>query len=163
MFALGQTDSLQEAQGIFRKEFLARPELLEKQCLFVLDADNAVAATASVWPGNHFGRELLRVHYVACAEKYQGHGLAKALLSVLLDTVRALDYRDMLYLTSQTWSYKALGLYAKFGFEPYLGEKPANWKAQSGDFAQETQDAWALINSKWRIPDPCFLIPEMRS
>ena len=150
MFSLGQTECLQEAHDIFRAEFLAKPELLQTQCLFVLDAGSAVAATASLWVGNHFGRELLRIHWVACAGEYQGRGLAKALMTKLLDTARALDYRDMLYLTSQTWSYKALGLYARFGFAPYLDERPVNWKPQSGDFARETQEAWAIIKSKWR-------------
>ena len=156
MFELGQTDSQQEAQEIFRTEFLSRPELLQRQCLFVLDAKNTAAATASIWPGNHFGRELLRIHWVACVEEYQGRGLAKALLTELMDTARALNYQDTLYLTSQTWSYKALHLYAKFGFEPYQGERPVNWKSQSGDFAKDTQDAWNLIQAKI---NQRFLIP----
>jgi len=150
MFSLEQTDSLQHAEDIFRTEFLARPELLQTQCLFVLDAKGTAVATASIWPGNHFGRELLRIHWVACAGEYQGRGLAKALMTSLLDATRILGYCDMLYLTSQTWSYKALGLYARFGFEPYQGERPANWESQSGDFARETQEAWAIIKSKWR-------------
>ena len=156
MFELGQTDSSQEARDIFRKEFLSEPALLQTRCLFLLDAKNALAATASLWHGNHFGRELLRIHWVACAGEYQGRGLAKALLTALLDIARALNYRDTLYLTSQTWSYKALHLYARFGFEPYLGPKPANWKSQTGDFAEETQEAWNLIQAKInaRSPNP---------
>ena len=148
MLAVEQFDSLQQAKDYFREEFLSRPELLERQCLFVLDGAGGLAATASVWPGNHFGRELLRIHWVACAPAHQGKGLAKALVTKLLDTLRALQYRDLLYLTSQTWSYKALRLYAVFGFEPYRGEKPVNWTTKEGDFERETKTAWGLIFEK---------------
>ncbi|MCL2446325.1 MAG: GNAT family N-acetyltransferase [Oscillospiraceae bacterium] len=146
MVHVEQIDSLEEARNYFRKEFLARPELLAKQCLFVLDETGEIAATASIWPGNHFGQELLRVHWVACAPQHQGKGLAKA----LLDTLSAMKYDQLLYLTSQTWSYQALGLYARFGFVPYHGEKPMNWKAGDAGFAQETKIAWNMIEEKWR-------------
>ena len=147
MFEAGLTESLNEAEKIFRDEFLSIPELLPEQCLFVLDASGGIAAAASVWPGGkHFGRELLRIHWVACAEEHQGKGLVKVLLTSLLDIVSGLGYRDILYLTSQTWSYKALGLYSRFGFVPYKGEKPVNWKAEN--FEQETKAAWTLIDEK---------------
>ena len=146
MLSVDQTDTLQEAKDIFRSEFLAQPELLPTQCLFALDEHNRVAATGSIWPGEHFGRELLRIHWVACAPEHQGKGLVKALMTKLMDITNALRYQDLLYLTSQTWSYKALGLYARFGFMPYKGEKPVNWQAKN--FNKQTQTAWALIDKK---------------
>ena len=148
MLAVEQFDTLQQAHDYFREEFLSRPALLETQCLFALDEAGAVAAAASVWPGSHFGRALLRIHWVACAPAQQGKSLAKALITRLLDTLRALPYQDMLYLTSQTWSYKALRLYAGFGFRPYLGEKPVNWISEGGDFEREAEAAWRLVFEK---------------
>lgn len=38
-------------------------------------------------------------------------------------------FKSCIYLTSQTWSYKAIGIYGKFGFAPYMGEKPKNWRS----------------------------------
>ena len=146
MFCLEQTESLTEARQIFQTEFLARLDCLERQCLFVLDDQGRVAATASLWYGSHFGREQPRIHWVAADPAYQGRGLVKALLTRLLDVYHALGFKDGLYLTTQTWSYKAINLYRQFGFEPYLGERPLNW--DGSDFEADNQTAWAIIESK---------------
>lgn len=57
-----------------------------------------------------------------------------------------MGYRDFLYLVTQTWSYKAIRLYEKFGFLPYKGPKPVNWK--SDDFDAENLRAWNIIEEK---------------
>ena len=74
----------------------------------------------------------------------------------LLERYAELGWQDDIYLTSQTWSYKAINIYAKFGFRPYLGEKPANWVC--GDFAAENARAWCLIREKIQASDPGSLI-----
>ena len=53
-----------------------------------------------------------------------------------------------IYLTSQTWSYKALNIYRQFGFKPYIGPQPSGWKPSTDDFEQETREAWDLIEKK---------------
>ena len=141
-----QVDSTKEAEDIFSREFASKPEWMHRQCLFVLDGQNRLAATASLWNGRHFGYEHLRVHYVATALEFQGKGLAKALMTKLLEMASELVYDNFLYLTSQTWSWKALNLYAQFGFLPYRGEKPVEWRSEN--FKEETRAAWALIDEK---------------
>ena len=36
------------------------------------------------------------------------------------------------------------GLYEKFGFEPYMGPKPANWSAEA-DFEADAIKGWGII------------------
>lgn len=148
-FSLGQTDSLEEANKIFQKEFLSRPVDMVKRCVFVRNDKGDIIGTASVWYGNHFGKELQRVHWVAVAKEDQKKGIAKALLTKVLDIYNELGFKDYIYLTSQTWSYKALNLYLSFGFRPYLGKMPVNWRSVA--FEEENKKAWKMINAKINV------------
>jgi len=166
---VGQCDSIEEAETIFEREFMAPPdptslagdvchtpsqakraipdaEALAGRMLFVLDESNLLAGTGCLWDGNHFGRTLQRLHWIAVSPGHQGRGIAKAIVSRLLDLYNELGYGGYIYLTSQTWSYRALNMYAGFGFRPYMGEKPVNWRC--GDFAKESAEAWRMIFEK---------------
>ncbi|MDD5190473.1 MAG: GNAT family N-acetyltransferase [Dehalococcoidales bacterium] len=149
-YGLGQTNSLSEAEQIFQDEFLSNPEALLKKCVFVQDSIGNIVASASLWRGNHFGKELQRVHWVGVLEQHQGKGIAKALLTRIFDIYRGMGFSDYIYLTSQTWSYPAINIYLSFGFKPYLGEKPLNWKSDDVTFDDEKTKAWTMILSKIR-------------
>jgi GNAT superfamily N-acetyltransferase len=143
-----QVDSLEAAQRIFVDEFAIRPDLLATQCIFARDdRTDEIVGTASLWTGSHFGEERLRLHWVTVDTRYQGKGLAKALLTRVFDCYNEQGHKGYIYLTSQTWSYKAVNIYAQFGFRPYRGPQPANWK-NTGDFTGETETAWQLIWQK---------------
>lgn len=155
IYLLEQTDTLDKARDLFRRDFLSRPQLLEKQCIFVLNEAGGVAATASLWPGGHLGAEHLRIHWVSTAPEYQGKGLVKALLTYLLDLYQKLDTDGFLYLSSSTWNYKAINIYMQFGFVPYTGEVSAAWKG-SRDYQKDFQAAWPIIYEKLReYPKTC--------
>lgn len=145
-FRLEQTDTMDAARELFQRQFMTFPERLPQRCLFVLDSEGQVAATASLWHGEHFGTEQQRIHWVAANPDHQGKGLIKALLTEIMDLYNRLGYQDFLYLVTQTWSYKAIHLYEKFGFQPYKAAKPVNWK--SDDFAVENRRAWDIIEEK---------------
>jgi len=146
-FEVGQTDSPEEAEAIFKNDFADR-DALTRRMLFVLDENGQLAGTGCLWDGNHFGRTLQRLHYIAVSPRHQGKGIARAIVSKLLDIYNELGYAGYIYLTSQTWSYRALNLYAGFGFRPYMGEKPMNWRCGDSTFAKETAEAWDMIYGK---------------
>jgi Acetyltransferases len=85
---------------------------------------------------------------VATLPEYQGKGLTKALLTRLFDLYNELGFDGFIYLTSQTWSYKAINIYSKFGFLPYTGQKPLNWTGENETFSVETEKAWDMIQHK---------------
>lgn len=161
MLATQQTDSLAEGLAIFQKDFLSRKDLLATQCLFVLDSAGRAVATASLWHGQHFGAELPRIHWVAVSPEAEGKGLAKALLSRLCEIYNALGYHDFLYLCSQTWSYPAIHLYTTFGFRPYMGEEPINWKTSGESFSIESKKAWDIIKEKISVHPPVLEYPSL--
>ena len=144
-FEVGQTDSLEEAEAIFKNEFAGRKELAGRM-IFVFDGNGQLAGTGCLWDGAHFGVTLQRLHWIAVSPRHQGRGIAKAIVSRLLDLYNGLGLTGYIYLTSQTWSWRALNLYAGFGFRPYMGERPQNWRAV--DFAKDTANAWKMIYGK---------------
>ena len=161
-YEVGQCDSIEEAEGIFKGTFMAPPglrpppsqakgalpeeEALAKKTIFVFDEEHNLVGTGAIWDGNHFGMTLQRLHWIAVAPKHQGQGIAKAIVSRLLDLYNGLGYDGYIYLTSQTWSWRALKLYMGFGFRPYMGERPVNWRCE--DFEEETAEAWGMIGGK---------------
>lgn len=139
----GQMESLAAAEQRFENEFLPSIKLAECNCWFVRDClTNEIIGTASLWRGDLFGTELDRVHWVAVHPAHNGRGIGKALLSKILKQA----ITEKIYLTTQTWSYPAIAMYRKFGFEAYLGREPVNWK--SGDYSAAKQAGWEIIDAK---------------
>jgi len=144
----GQVDSYEEALECFNTEFKTRVEETKEKMVFVISPSGQKVATASLWDGRHFGEKNPRIHWVSVIDEEQGRGLAKALMTKLMDQHLKSTDGKLLYLTSQTWSYKALNIYKQFGFAPYKGQKPVNWKANEDEFIKQTREAWEIIDKK---------------
>jgi GNAT superfamily N-acetyltransferase len=90
-----------------------------RQC-FLLDAAQMPIATATAWfDDDYFGQQYGRVHWVAVVPEYQGRGLAKPLMSIILARMVHLGH-DRAYLRTSTARPPAINLYAQFGFRPSL-------------------------------------------
>lgn len=150
MQSVENMDTVDAALAQFAEEFQPEIDLFKDRSVFVYNSAGKLAASATLWHGNHFGRTCLRVHWVAVAPEEQGKGLCKAVMTILMDMYHTCNLTGGLYLTSQTWSYKALNIYRQFGFKPYIGPKPTGWKTETDDFEQETREAWDLIEKKLR-------------
>ena len=178
-YEVEETDTLEEAELVFKSEFLDGKSMdwinreknhsetseieaalfytqMCERMVFIVDDGDTVFGTGCVWGGKMFGEELPRLHGVAVSPEHQGKGIAKALVSKLLDIYNELGYSGYIYLTSQTWSYKAINIYMKFGFKPYLGEKPQSWTSvnltsgnfEPWDYKEKNIEAWDMINEK---------------
>ena len=141
--AAGQFDDLSQAHRRYQLEFAPYPQKLAQRMLFVRDRTGTAVSTVSLWEGDMFDKTLLRIHWVATHPHHEGRGLAKALLTRALDLYQETGRQEPLYLSTQTWSYPAIGLYQRFGFVPYLGEKPKHWE---GAYAPE--EGWQVIGEK---------------
>lgn len=142
--AVGQFEDEQTAREYFVREFLCDPSLLESRYFFALAPDGTVAGMAALWPGEDFGEQRQRVHWVAVDPAHQGKGIAKALLTRVLALYETCGDQRPLYLITQTWSYQAIGIYMRFGFIPYLGPKPAGWP-EDASYREQTTEGWRLI------------------
>ena len=113
-------ESFEKGLSYFREEFLSHPEELPANMLFVRSLEGEIIGTASLWKGACFGEPRYRIHWVAVDGRYEGRGIGKAMLARLCAQWDGLHCPKPLYLATQTWSWQAISLYARFGFRPYL-------------------------------------------
>lgn len=147
LYSLGQASSPQAGAAIIERDFLYNLALAEERCIFVRRGEEMVAA-AALWQGDMFGNAHSRIHWVSTAAQYQGLGIAKAMLTHLLQLHEKLERSSFIYLTSTSQGWRALPLYAKFGFTPYRGERPVNCGWQN--FEEDSEEGWRLIEEKIR-------------
>ena len=149
---LGQLSSREEGLAYFDRTYGSDPTGLERQMILVVDGSGALAGTSSLWRGDHFGEPRLRVHWVGVDPAQQRRGIAR---SLMLRTIALYDElvpsgKPPLYLTTQTESWIACGMYRKLGFIPYRGPMPPNFGADSETFCDKNDEAWRLIDHKLR-------------
>ena len=115
--SVGEFASEQEALEYFQREYLPYAHELERRLLFVrAETGEAVGTITSWW--NYTGeRRDPSIHWLAVRNEYQGLGLGKALVSECLKRLAVLDGEKDVWLHTQTWSHKAIGLYIKAGFQ----------------------------------------------
>lgn len=147
---LGQLPSYEEGLAYFERTYESSPAALERQMILVVDEKSELVGTSSLWAGDHFGESRLRVHWVGVSPHHQRRGLARALV---LESVRLYDKlvpsgEPPLYLTTQTESWVACGMYLKLGFVPYVGPMPPNFASDPATFGEKNREAWELICRK---------------
>jgi GNAT superfamily N-acetyltransferase len=147
---VGEFDSVPKGIAYFANEFGKGLHEMEKRCLFIETVEGRKIATATAWYGQHQGKRLGRLHWISVRPDHQGKGLGKALIARALKILGELEDNRMIYLTTQTWSYKAIGLYKSFGFKPYYDYDQALRGSQAGDAEGYYRNAWALIDEKIR-------------
>ena len=115
---------------LFKEQFIPHSDELYRRLLFIETCEGVKVATANAWWSyiNKGWRNTLSkddtderrawVHWVSVDPKYQGLGLGKAVTSRVMEIMRDIEGDVDMYLSTQTWSYKAVDIYKKCGFEP---------------------------------------------
>ena len=149
--ALGQFDRMEAALRCFHAEFILNQDLRpEDRMIFVLDPTGKPIATAALWDGILLGEKKDRLHWVAVSDECAGKGIAKAMISRLLSLYNELGFSGFLYLYTSTHSYQAIGIYKKFGFVPYGGEKSPFANISDAEFPERNLAAWRAVDEKHR-------------
>jgi len=139
-------DSTEESVEYFKKEYKEDIKALSERCLFV-EFNAEKIGTATAWHGNHLGEKAPRIHWVGVKPEHQGKGICKYLIQAVLEVYEKHN-ESPVYLTTQTWSYKAINIYQKYGFTRYdLGDNNQVFGSQ-GSFDVNYKDAWLLIDKK---------------
>ena len=146
-YSLGEFESKEEGLNYFNKEFKGDYGRLEKSCLFIKDDEDQVVATCTAWFGNHTGSPLPRIHWVGVHPEHQQKGLCKAIIAETLNLYKREGF-DKVYLTTQTWSYKAINIYKQFGFRAYDNQQKGAFKGNSGSYECDFEQAWQIIDSR---------------
>lgn len=113
-YAVGEFDNLEAAAAYFAKTFAPYPEELPRRMAFITDHTGAIVATCTAWWGKK-GEPLL--HWLAVLPKSQGKGLATFLALEITRRLVSLNPKKDLFLHTQTWSYPAIFLYEKLGYQ----------------------------------------------
>ena len=117
--------------------------------LFVRDKDGKVVATGTLWNGIYLGKECQRLHWIATDESCKGKGIAKAMVTRLLDIYNDLGYKGFIYLITESWCYSAVNIYRKFGFKEYVGENPVEeFDMSDEEFKKQNELGIRLISEK---------------
>jgi GNAT superfamily N-acetyltransferase len=106
-----------KAAAYYDQEFAPYPAELAGRQLFAVSPEGTFVGTSTAWWVDTFAREHWHtVHWVAVKPGYQGCGLGKALVAETLRVHHALGNHGAIYLTTQTYSHKAIRLYRALGF-----------------------------------------------
>ena len=147
--SIGQFETIEEGVKSFEREFLNNPDLIpEDRVFFVKDENGEFVATAALWDGMFLGEKHQRVHWVAVSDRCAGKGIAKALICRVMDLYNELGYSGFIYLLTATWYYPAIGIYRKFGFEEYKGERSIIDGMDDETFVKKNTEAIALVEKK---------------
>ena len=114
----GEFENADAAIQGFRRCF-PTDDALDGRMLFLTDGGKPFA-TATAWFGEgDRAPEEGRLHWVGIDAAHQGSGLSYPLVSLAMERMRALGHKTA-YLTTQTASWVAIKVYARFGFVPEL-------------------------------------------
>lgn len=102
----------------FDATYGGKEELFYAKTLFVCDRDDKPVATCFVWKA--YG-EFNTIQWFKVLKEYEGRGIGRALLSILMRDLKAEDYP--IYLHTQPSSFRAIKLYSDFGFALLKGER----------------------------------------
>lgn len=102
----------------FNTTYGGKEELFFAKTLFVCDKDDKPVATCLLWKAYD---EFNTIHWFKVLKEYEGRGLGRALLSIIMRDLKPADYP--VYLHTQPGSFRAIRLYSDFGFALLSGEK----------------------------------------
>jgi len=124
-------DSEFSALMLFKETFITHVDELYRRCLFVENSDGKKVATATAWWSVIDDKRRAWLQWVSVAPGFQGLGLGKAIVSRVTEILLELEGDVDFYLGTQTWSYKAINIYKKIGYEPTDEKKLYGWKRRN--------------------------------
>ena len=132
--ANGEFSSPEAAIRLFTERYLADAALTDR-IFCAIAPDGQVVGSAIAWEHDPRGMGVRALHWVVVREEHQGKGLGKALCQTCLRLFRREDNSKPVYLHTQPWSWKAILLYIKLGF---------NLQPKDTIYAYENQYAQAM-------------------
>jgi GNAT superfamily N-acetyltransferase len=102
----------------FTATYGGKEDLFFAKTLFVCDEKDTPVATCLLWKAYD---KFNTIHWFKVLKKYEGKGIGRALLSIIMRNLKAEDYP--VYLHTQPASFRAIKLYSDFGFALLSGDK----------------------------------------
>jgi ribosomal protein S18 acetylase RimI-like enzyme len=115
--SVGEFNDSKDALEYFQREYLAYSEELKKRLIIIQNPDGDSIATVTAWWNYSEERRDPSLYWLSVKPEFQKLGLGKALIHKCLQIFFQTEGEKDVYLHTQTWSYKAVGLYLKTGFD----------------------------------------------
>ena len=96
----------------FEMTYGGKEDLFFSKTLFICDHNDIPVATCLLWKAYD---EFNTIHWLKVLPGYEGLGIGRALLSLIMKNLSQEEYP--VYLHTQPESYRAIKLYSDFGFE----------------------------------------------
>lgn len=130
-----------------RRDYGTDINVLAQRQFFLEDETGAAFASASAWWKDAYdladGGLWGEVHWVAMLPQWQGRGLARPLMTLVLNRMGELGH-ERAYLNTATARLPAVNLYLRFGFVPHLYDDAAA--------AGEQRRIWQALTPHLRYP-----------
>ena len=104
--------------SMFKEYFGADEAKLARRQFYVCNEKDEAIATATAWYNDDYhGTHIGRIHWVAVHPDYQGFGLAKPLLSSVMERLKQRGHQKC-YLRTLNVRTPAIKLYLSYGLKP---------------------------------------------
>ena len=113
----GEFDNTRSASHYFVNHFLPYEDELKRRMLFIQDENGEKIATGSAWWHYSSENHYPQLHWIAVKPAHQQKGLGKAIAFEALRRLIEIEGDIEIILETQTWSYRAIGIYLSAGFE----------------------------------------------
>jgi GNAT superfamily N-acetyltransferase len=110
-------DTREDALRHFRETYLPYARELADRCLFIKADGGRAVATCTAWYDRIGSETVPALHWVGVRPAHQGRGLGKAAIAQGLRILTMLYPGRAIWLHTQTWSWRAIGIYLSMGFE----------------------------------------------
>lgn len=114
--SVGEFECTADALECFRRDYFPYLFELERRCIFIENENGYKVATFTIWWGYTGVRRDPWLHWIAVRPEYQGMGLGKSIVFEGMKRLIDIEGDRSVYLHTQTWSYKAINIYRKAGF-----------------------------------------------
>lgn len=124
--------------GLFIREFKRDLLAMENRSFFLTtDAGEEIGTITAWWQPDMDGKNWGQIHWVAIHPDYQGRGLSKPMMSVVMTRLK--QSHERCFLDTSTQRIPAIKVYLDFGFIPDLSR-------------ENSQQAWTEVASVLEHP-----------
>lgn len=115
--SVNEFESIEEAFSYFHRVFMPFEDCLSQRMCFITDEEGNIVSTATAWFKENHQQRYPVLHWVSTSPFAQGKGLGGAIVKYALSLFPKVEPQSQeIFLHTQTWSYKAIGMYYKYGF-----------------------------------------------